>query len=280
MDAILSIAKKEVMDNIRSKWIITTTITFVSVAIISSLIGAAFRGGSGLQDLRTTVMMMMMFIQYIIPIIGLMLGYAAIVGETERGTLSALIAFPVTRLEIIIGKFLGLGLVLSASIFLGFGIAGIIIGISVSNVDYGIYLLYILYSILLGLVFLSISMFFSSILKKRSGAMGMSIFTWSFFSFLWGMMLFGLMAANHVSSSSSDAGGFFALNLFSPAQVFNALVALSFGTQPLLVPSMGLSLFVDDFPDFYNAGLLVFLMLLWIPIMLILSYISFRYRDI
>ena len=198
MEAILCIAKKEVMDNIRTKGLIITTITFVTIAIVSSLLGAAFKGANGgLGDLRATVMMMMMFIQYVIPVIGLMLGYASIVGEVERGTLSAFIAFPVTRLEIIIGKFLGLGLVLSASIFLGFGIAGIIIGASVSNVDYGIYLLYIFYSILLGLVFLGISMFFSSIFKKRSTAMGMSIFTWSFFSFLWGMMLFGLMTINH-----------------------------------------------------------------------------------
>jgi len=280
MEAILSIAKKEVMDNIRTKGIIITTITFVTIAIISSLMGAAFKGSSGLGNLRMTVSIMMMFIQYVIPIIGVMLGYASIVGEAESGTLSAFIAFPVTRLEIIIGKFLGLGLVLSASIFLGFGIAGIIIGVSVSNVDYGIYLLYILYSILLGLVFLSISMFFSSILKKRSTALGISIFVWSFFSFLWGIMLIGLMVANHINVGSADAGGLFALNLFSPAQTYNALVALSFGAQPLFIPSAGMSTFADNFPDFYNTGLLVFLMFLWILIMLIFSYLSFKYRDV
>jgi Cu-processing system permease protein len=280
MEAILSIAKKEVMDNIRTKSIVTIIITFVTIAIISSLMGAAFKGFSGLGDLRMTVSMMMMFIQYVIPIIGVMLGYASIVGEAESGTLSAFISFPVTRLEIILGKFFGLGLVLSAGIFLGFGIAGIIIGFSVSTFDYGLYLIYILYSILLGLVFLSISMFFSSVFKKRSTALGMSIFTWSFFSFLWGMLLIGLLFANHLSPSSVDAGGYFALNLFSPAQAYNALVALSFGAQPLLIPSAGLSTFPDGFPDFYNAFVLIFLMTLWIVIMLIFSYLSFRYRDV
>jgi ABC-type transport system involved in multi-copper enzyme maturation permease subunit len=123
-------------------------------------------------------------------------------------------------------------------------------------------------------------MFFSSILKKRSTALGLSIFLWSFFSFLWGMLLIGLMLANHINPSSADSGGYFALNLFSPAQTYNALVALSFGAQPLFIPSAGLSTFCNDFPDFYSAGLLIFLMILWILVTLISSYLSFRHRDV
>jgi len=281
METILSIAKKEVMDNIRSKWIIITTGIFISLAIISSLIGALIHESGGLEDLRTTVLIMMFFVQYIIPIIGLMLGYATIVGEKERETLSALISYPVTRLEIIIGKFLGLGLVLSTSIFIGFGIAGIIIGISVGFVDLGIYLTFIAFSILLGLVFLSISMAFSSIFKKRSTSMGMSIFTWSFFSFLWGIFLFGLIAINRINPASSEAGGYFLLNLFSPAQVFNALISLNIGgPETLVMPSMGMSVFANDFPDFYNNGVLLSILFIWIFIPLILSYFAFRCKDI
>ena len=281
MEAILGIAKKEVMDNIRSKWIIIATGIFVSLAIISSLIGALIHESGGLEDLRTTVMIMMFFVQYIIPIIGLMLGYATIVGEKERETLSALLSYPVTRLEIIIGKFLGLGFVLSTSIFIGFGIAGIAIGISVGFVDLGLYLTFIAFTILLGLVFLSISMAFSSILKKRSSSMGMSIFTWSFFSFLWGIMLFGLIAINRINPSSPEAGGYFLINLFSPAQVFNSLVNLNVGGPPtLIMPSMGMSIFKNDFPDFYNNGALLLITFIWIFIPLVLSYIAFRRRDI
>lgn len=280
MEAILSIAKKEVMDNIRTKGMIIITITFVIIAIISSIMGPALKEFSGLGALGMTISIMMMITQYEICIIGVLLGYASIAGEVESGTLSAFISFPVTRLEIIIGKFLGLGLVLSTSIFLGFGIAGIIIGVSVGNVDYGIYLIYILYSIILGLVFLSTSMFFSSILKKRSTALVTSMFVWAFFSFLWGLMLIGLLFANHITPGSADAGGLFALNLFSPTQAYTALVALSFGAKTLIIPSVGLSTFGNDFPDFYSAGLLVFLMLLWILVMLLFSYLSFRYRDV
>jgi Cu-processing system permease protein len=280
METILSIAKKEVMDNIRSKGIIIVTGIFISLAIVSSILGALIKETGGLEDLKTTVMIMMVFVQYIVPIIGLMLGYATIVGEKERETLSALISYPVTRLEIIIGKFLGLGLVLSASIFIGFGIAGIAIGIGVGFVDVGLYLTFIAFTIILGLVFLSISMAFSSLFKKRSTSMGMSIFTWTFISFLWGMLLFFMIAINQINTSSSEAGGYFILNLFSPAQAFNALISLNIGPGAMAMPSMGMSIWANDFPDFYNNGVLLTLLFLWIFIPLIISYIAFRRRDI
>ncbi len=281
MNDILSIAKKEILDNIRNKWIIFSTASFIIIAIIASLIGSAFSGGDGsLENLRTTVLMMMFFIQYIVPVIGLMLGYASIVGEIKDGSMNALIAHPVTRFDIILGKFFGLSFALSFSIFLGFGIAGTIIAAFVGTVDFMLYLGFIGLTILLGIVFLSISMFFSSLLNKRSTSIGLSVFIWSLFSFLWGLMLFGSMAANHINPYSSEAGSYFALNLFSPSQVFNSLIAINIGPQPMAMPSLGMSMFVRYFPDFYNNTTLLSIMFIWIISMIALSYIFFSKKDI
>ncbi len=276
--SILYIAKKEIMDNIRNKGFIVITGIFVSIAIISSLIGTLGPSGQW-ADFKNTITWLMFFVQFIVPIIGLMLGYASITGEIERGTMSALLSYPVTRLEIIIGKFIGLGLIVSLSITIGFGLAGIVIGFNVNNLDYGIYLAYIFFTILLGLVFLAISIFFSSFLKKRSTSMGMSIFTWSFFSFLWGMLIFALMFIGGVYQS--EAGGLFALNVFSPVQTFLSLVAINIGPSPIPLPSLGLTMYVEFFPEeIYNNGVLISILLIWIISMLGLSYLTFRIRDI
>ena len=268
---IWTIAKKEIMDNIRNRWIIVMSIAFAIMALFSSYFGSM---GKGWQDFENTMILMIFFLQFLIPVIGLMLGYASIGREVETGTMNALISFPVTRLEIILGKFLGLGIVLSTSIFIGFTVAGFIIGLNVSNPDYEMYFIFILESVLLGLVFLSIAMFFSSILKKRSSAMGASIFTWFFFSMIWGMLMFGLMWATDISIQ--DAEGFFALNMFSPVASYTALISLEVGG----FPTASLSAAYDHFPPFYNGIVLVTTLLTWIIVMIFLSYWTFKSRDI
>ena len=275
--AIITIAKKEIVDNTRNINIIIVTAVFAIITVLVSFIGTLTSGGSW-NDMNATVQMMMFFIQFIVPIIGLMLGYSSIIGEIERGTMSALLAEPATRLEIIIGKFLGLSLVIAISIFIGLISAGVIISLNVSEFDFGLYMAIILYTILFGMIFISISMFFSSILKRRTQAIGMSIFTWSFFSFLWGILiLMWFQLSIHMDWDEADS--YFAINIFSPVQEYLCLISVNVGGDRGM-PSLGMSTMAQYFPDFYTAGVLLILMALWIIVPLILSYIAFNKRDV
>jgi len=111
LNSIFGIAKKEILDNVRNKWIIILTIIFTTLTLVVSYFGSIF--SQGWQDFGVTIGGMMSLVQFLIPIIGLMLGYAAIIGEIEKGSMSSLLSLPINRLEIIMGKFLGLGGVLS-----------------------------------------------------------------------------------------------------------------------------------------------------------------------
>ena len=91
-----------------------------------------------------TISALSSIVYFIIPIIGLMLGYASIVGEIERGSMNSLLAHTLKRIEVVVGKFVGNAVVLSLSILIGFGIAGVVISINTSDVNYG----YIYYSLL------------------------------------------------------------------------------------------------------------------------------------
>ena len=42
---------------------------------------------------------------YLLPLLALMLSFDAVVGESERGTLNLLLAYPVDRWQVILGKF-------------------------------------------------------------------------------------------------------------------------------------------------------------------------------
>ena len=182
---ILNIAKKEFMDNWKNKWIVAITLIFLILALVTSYFGS---GAAGWHDINATMVTMASWVIILISIISLMLGYASIVGEKEKGSLAILLSYPVDRDEVVIGKFLGLGSVVSLAILLGFGLAGIIIWANTGKMN-GVYALFLVASILFGLAYLSIALLFSTLFKKRSTAMGAAIFIWFFFVMIWGMII-------------------------------------------------------------------------------------------
>jgi len=117
-----------------------------------------------------------------------MLGYASIVGEKERGSLALLLSHPLEREEVLIGKFIGLGSVVTLAILIGFGIASLIIWFNTGKMN-AVFGIFLIASILFGLAFLSIALLLSTIFKKRSTSMGAAIFIWFFFVMIWGMII-------------------------------------------------------------------------------------------
>ncbi|MDG6228454.1 MAG: ABC transporter permease subunit [Candidatus Thermoplasmatota archaeon] len=272
---IVLIAKKEIMDNIRNKWILLMTGIFAALTLLISYFGSL---GQGWQDLGLTIAGMMALVQYLIPIIGLMLGYAAIVGEIERGSMSALLSFPLKRIEVLIGKFLGLGGVLSFSLLVGFGIAGIVISANVSEVDIGQYLIFLLASVLLGLVFVALSLLASSFFHNRSTAMGLAIFLWFFFTMIWGIIMLGVAMLSMDVETAFTSGfpdWYYAINIINPISAYGTLVSLNVGPVSSSFTEQAFSN-----PAFYSSELMATILFLWIAISLIIAYIFFKKRDI
>ena len=276
LNSIFGIAKKEILDNVRNKWIIILTIIFASLTLVVSYFGSIF--SQGWQDFGVTISGMMSLVQFLIPIIGLMLGYAAIIGEIEKGSMSSLLSLPINRLEILLGKFLGLGGVLSFTTFIGFGVAGIVIAANVSNVNYADYLAFIGSTILLGLVFVSLALFFSTLFKKRSTAMGGAILLWFLFNMILPLVFVGIMIAS-ISLENIASGGFpdwyYVLELFNPLSVYSALISLNVGPVSTMQGAFSMS-----YPSFYSSGLMILLLFIWIVSFLLLAFWRFDRRDI
>ena len=273
--AIYSIAKKEFLDNYRNKWIIALSIIFLILTLVISYFST--RGGVGWKDLGNTIGGMMFFVQILIPIIALMLSYATIVGEREKGSLSLLLSYPIKREEIIIGKFLGLSSVLAIAIFIGFGISGIIIGINVKDVQWGDYLVFILSSILFGVVYIALAIFFSSVLKKRSTAIGAAIFIWFLFAMIWNIILFGILVSNYGFDKISQEDWmapdwYYVSSIINPITAFSMLVALNVG--PVQADIAG------KLPTFYTTETTLLILFLWVIIPLLVALYIFKKKDI
>ncbi len=274
---ILNMAKKEIMDNLRNKWIIIITILFAILTLLASYAGSIF--SEGWQDLDITVGAMSVLVQIFISIIGLMLGYAAIVGEIERGSMGPLLSLPIKRLEIILGKLVGLGSVLTITILLGFGIAGIVIGLNVEDVNYGEYLIFIGASILIGLVFLSLGLFLSSIFKKRSTAMGAAIFVWFLFAIIWQFIITLIIILAGVIEnleSLSIPDWYFGVQSINPLQSYSMLISINIRTGPTQQDFGS----VIGYPEFITNEFLISVLILWIIICIFFAIWRFNKTDI
>ena len=274
MNEIMAIAKKEVMDNWRNKWLIAVSAIFMILTLVISYFGSM--GSAGWKDLNTTIGGMIALVQILVPIIGLMLGYATIAGEKERGSLALLLSYPVSRVEILIGKFLGLGAVLAIANIAGFGVAGIVIGINVKGVQWGAYFVFIFASILLGLVFISISMLFSCIFKKRSTALGGAIFLWFLFTMIWGTILSGSLIAKYGFSAMMNEvwmapTWYYIASIINPISAFSVLVSIN--VTPI-------STHLTRYPSFYTTPVTLLILLSWITISLVLAYYLFTKKDL
>jgi Cu-processing system permease protein len=275
LKSIYYLAKKEFLDNIRNKWvIILTTLLFLLVILFSYLAGA----GSGLGDTQDTVVGLIGISSLIIPLIAIILGFSAISGEAESGSFSVVLSYPVTRLEVLLGKFLGLGSVIITSVLIGFGIGGIvIIAVSGSNSWLG-YFLFVCITILLGLIYLSLSICISSIFKRRITSIGggLIIFFWGT---IIGSVFLGILYSSGYDLSNLISGQmpdwYWTESFFSPADLNQVAVMKGFGLSE--ISSMG---FAANLPDFFNAGTIILADMIWLIIPLILAYFIFKRRDI
>jgi Cu-processing system permease protein len=278
-DTVISIAKKEIMDNIRNKWIILVSIMFAALTLVVSYFGSI--ASHGWQNLGNTISGMTSFATYLISIIAFMLGYATIIGEIERGSMSALLSLSATRLEIVVGKFLGLGAVLCFTVLVGFGFAGVIIGLNVSNVDYLQYLAFIGMTMVFGLVFLSVALCFSTVFSKRSTALGGTIFLWFLFTIILPIVFVGLLATTidftkiTVNTTLTVPEWYYVLMLFNPIDVYSSLISV---TIKPISSSLGAGLIPN--PSWYSPGLLLGVLLIWIVVFFVLAAWRFNRKDV
>lgn len=214
------IAAKEFRDRIRNRWVIAVAAIFTLFALAIAYFGAAQQGEVGLRNIEVTIASLVSLVIYLIPLIALILGYDAIVGERERGSLDLLLSMPITRLELLLGKFLGLSAALASSTLAGFGLVGLLLAYQLDIGALYHYAGFMLSAILLGMVFLSLALMVSVISKDRARASGGAIAVWFLFVLVYDLALLGILV---LTGGSFGEQLFPVLLLLNPADVFRIL---------------------------------------------------------
>jgi Cu-processing system permease protein len=263
------IAGKEFWDRIRSRWVLAAAAIFTLFALVIAYFGSAQAGAVGFKGMDLTIASLVSLVIYLVPLISLILGYDALVGERERGSLDLLLTMPITRLELILGKFLGLGAALACSTIAGFGLAGIVLSYGIGITALLHYASFILTTLLLGLAFLSLALLLSVYCTSKVAASGIAIALWFFFILVYDLLLVGMLV---VVGGGGFVGRIFPLlMLLNPADIFRILNVYNLEEVRSLY---GLATVMPEtLASYWALGLgLVF----WIVIPLVIAYKHFR----
>jgi ABC-2 type transport system permease protein len=133
------------------------------------------------------------FLSFLVPLIAIALAFDAINGEFSQHTLSRVLAQPIYRDAVLLGKFLAglftLALVLTTIwlLLIGLGILGM--GVPPTAEELVRMLLFLLVTIFYGGVWLALALVFSVVFRQPATAALASLSIWLFFTVFWDMLV-------------------------------------------------------------------------------------------
>ena len=246
------IALQEVKNGLRNRWVLAATLLLAVLALSLTLLGSAPTGAVKVSELTVTVVSLASLTVFLVPLIALLLAYDAIVGEAERGTLLLLLAYPVARHQVLLGKFLGHLLILVVATVLGYGAAGLAVGLrgDTGPAAWAAFGALLGSSILLGAAFLAIGYLLSTLVRERATAGGMALGIWLLLVIVYDTALLGLLVAD--GGRFVTPGLFGALLLLNPSDAFRLLNLAGFADARLVAGLAG----VDAGPAGHPAAAL------------------------
>ncbi|RJS87373.1 hypothetical protein CW704_03065 [Candidatus Bathyarchaeota archaeon] len=240
MAGAITVCRKELADHLGSKRYI---VLFALILVLSTL--SAYQGAEYIKDnpqagfiavfsgarFGFSFTSLMVFFG---PIIGLSLGFDAINKERTSGSLSMLLSQPIYRDSVINGKFLAgtaaLSLLTVTTIGIMSGVAMSILGFGPTLDDASRIILFTLLTILYLAFWLALGLLYSTVTKKTSTSILMSVATWLFFSIV--IAIIAALVANllvPITMPRDTSGGNIAKILRSPE--FRELLRRRFSIQ-------------------------------------------------
>ncbi len=267
--SVLAIARMELLIARRNMWVATSLILMGLFSSVLTLAGGAPTGTLGVDPLLIATTSVTTLSVYLIPLIGLLLSFDAIAGEAERGTLALSLTYPLSRGEILLGKFVAHLMVLGFAVAVGLALtAGLTIWkYSTTDLNY-VPLLELFFSALaLGAAFLGIGYTVSAKARQTGVASGIVIIIWLVCVVLYDLGLLGALVA--------DDGGTFTKTIFpwllvaNPADAFR-LINMPVETVSTLATGLGAAGRASGF------GLQLTSLLIWPVLALGLAWAAFR----
>jgi Cu-processing system permease protein len=188
-----------------------------------------------------------------------------------------MLSYPVSRFEVVCGKFIGGSFIISFATLTGYGSAGLLIAVtqeSMPSMENWLGLVKLIGSAsLLGAAFIGLGLACSSLTSQRGAAAGLAVSTWLLFVIIFDLALLGGLVAGFDEILSEDIFPF--LLLLNPADAFRILnmEAVS-GTGLVSGMAEVASSAAISAPALWGS------LILWTLVPLSCAILSFRKKDI
>jgi Cu-processing system permease protein len=218
---VLTLIQKELRDAFRNRWFLLYAVAFAALSMALAWFSVSGAGSFGVAGFGRTTAGLINLILLTVPLMGLTLGAMSLAGEREKGTLVYLLAQPISGAELLLGKFIGLALALTAALIIGFGLTGIVMAFAGGGGDFRVYLTLLILSVLLAIVSLSLGFLISAAVKKAATAVGLALFLWLVLVYFGDLGLMGTAVVMGL-----DVEQLLTLALVNPLQVFKIAAVL------------------------------------------------------
>lgn len=264
------VARKELRDALRNHWLQGYALLLGVLGVVVALAGQSGAAGLGMQTFGRTTASLTNLCLMLAPLVALMLGAAAIAGERDRGTLERLLAQPVDRSELLLGKHLGLLGSLLAATLAGFAPAALVIAGSTGVAGLLSYVLFPAISMLVIAALLGVGVLVSVRSAGGGQAQARAVFLWFVFVLLYDLLLVGTLM-----TASLKAWALGLLLLLNPVSAGRVLVVLALEADLYLLGPAGAWL-VESLGAAGAGAALIGSLLAWSAISLALALRSFR----
>ena len=269
--AVRAILYQTFRESIRAKWLIMFAMVFFLLAINVPeliLLGAHLLPPNYFEEYLTYLVSLSF---PLLPLLALPMGSAGIVEDRESGALQYLLSNPISKIDFLLGRMVGLLLSTTTVIVAGYGLAAMI-SYTTNIGAYGLLGVVLLIAAAINAAMLGLALIISALSKKKSTALGIGIFVWFLFTVLADLGLVG-------TTLSIIAGPQYVLPfiLINPIETATILANLQFQT----VADIGITghivqVVLGSSASFYLSLDLV----IWIGIMFALVFIIFRRQDV
>ncbi len=302
-----AVARKEFRDAIRSRWLHGSTLFFAlflggaAALFFGVLIGPENRQVSNLfgffANLGVFSFSFPGLLALVLGFIALSTSYGSITGERETGSVKLLLSLPNSRLDAVVGKFLGRSAVVVAALLVGFLFVFVVLIATGTRLQLGSFVPQVALTALLGVAFVSIGLGISALAGSNREATLATMGLYLVFAVLWGSVSEGIPKLLNYTADQVGAGGVSELTrvklgvflkYLNPLKAYETLaaelyygpararlVSATFGEQTALGPVLQ-----ESVPVYFSGGFLFVVLLLWIALPVAVGYWAFDREDL
>lgn len=265
-------AEEEYRRALETRWLFGFTALFAALVLGLSFFGLAPGGEVGFQGFARVTLSLMNLVLLVVPLTGLVLGVASIAGGGE--TLALLLAQPVSRGEVLAGKFLGLCAALGVAQALGYGVGGVVVMLNAGADALPGFLALTALSLVLGWLSVAAALAIAALWPDRLRALSVALLLWLLLVIAYDLAVLG---ATTLLSGLPLQSVLFPALLLNPVDLTRVLVTLAVGSGALFGPTS--AVLMRAFGAHWGVALGLGMLALQTAVPLVIAARVFRRRD-